>query len=415
MTAATTSESPSLALPPAPRPSGRSRLLTWGASELQGRNNGLNLIRLVLAYSVLVAHGWYLAGKGVGPQLNGQNMGGWAVMGFFAISGYLITGSRLTKPLGDYLVLRIARIFPAFLVCLVVTALVFAPLAFVKAHGSLDGFFTTPFTPANYIFANAGLRIIAFDVAGTPTGVPYPAAWSGSLWTLYYEFLCYLIIAALLCFVWVRRRPWVVFVAMLVSIVGYGGWPQIAPYFGGNADLMYLLQLIPFFLAGSFLYMVKDKFSFTWPLALLAAAVGFLIVLNVPGWGPQLAAPLLAYVIMWAGAVIPAPRLVQKHDVSYGVYIYAWPVQQLLALAGLYTLNLAVYDLLAIVCTLPLAIASWLLIERPVLRRARKVTTHARPPAVLAPVNGYAPVVEESTESTPSSAAQTMTGSGQPR
>ena len=192
-----------------------------------------------------------------------------------------------------------------------------------------------------------------------------------------------------------------------VSIVGYGGWPQIAPYFGGNADLMYLLQLIPFFLAGSFLYMVKDKFSFTWPLALagrrcrlpdraqrprLGSAAGG----TVPGLRDHVGRGRPAR----AQAGAEARRLVRRVHLRV-------PVQQLLALAGLYTLNLAVYDLLAIVCTLPLAIASWLLIERPVLRRARKVTTHARPPAVLAPVNGYAPVVEESTESAPSSAAQT--------
>ncbi|MBO9555501.1 acyltransferase [Cellulomonas sp.] len=414
MSAATASEAPAVA--PAGVAVRKHRMWSVGAAELSSRTNGLNLVRLVLAYSVLVAHGWYLAGKGVGPQLNGQNIGGWAVMGFFAISGYLITGSRLTKPLGDYLVLRVARIFPAFLVCLVVTALVFAPLAFYKAHDTLDGFFTTPFTPANYIFANAGLRIIAFDVAGTPTGVPYPAAWSGSLWTLYYEFLCYLIIAALLCFTWIRRRPWMVLAAMVLSIAGYAGWAQIAPYFGGNADLMYLLQLIPFFLAGSFLYMIRDRISFSWPIALLATAVGLVAVLNVPRWGPQLAAPLLAYVILWVGAVLPSPKLVQRHDVSYGVYIYAWPVQQLLALAGAYTLNLALYDALAIILTLPLAAASWFLIERPVLRRARKVTTHAQRAGQVPPATGYAPVVESTTETTPPLTAEpTMTGSGHTR
>lgn len=397
MTAATTVESPSVPL--APVPSGRSRLWTFGASDLGSRHNGLNLVRLVLAYAVLVAHGWVLSGRGEGPQLNGQTMGGWSVFAFFAISGYLITGSRLTKPLGAYLVLRVARIFPAFIVCLLVTALVFAPVAYYTAHGSIEGFLTTATTPFNYIFTNSGLRINAYDVAGTPSGVPYPAVWSGSLWTLYWEFYCYLIIAALLASVWVRRRPWVVLVAMVLSIVGYAGWPTtVSSYFGNNAVLMYLLQLIPFFLAGSWFYMIRDRIAFTWPIALVAAGLGLVAAMNVPDWGPQLAAPLLAYVVLWAGAAVRSPRLIQKHDISYGVYIYAFPVQQILAMLGLYQLHLAAYDALAIVCTVPLAAASWLLVERPALRRARKVTAHARrpePPAVVSPPVPVVPPTDE--------------------
>ena len=92
---------------------------------------------------------------------------------------------------------RVARIFPAFLVCLVVTAFVFAPIAYLHQHGTVDGLLTTPTTPLNYVFGNATLRMFAFDVAGTPGNVPYPGAWNGSLWTLYYEFGCYMVVAAL--------------------------------------------------------------------------------------------------------------------------------------------------------------------------------------------------------------------------
>lgn len=77
MTAGTATEAPDVA---APRTRLRS-VLAYGEVTLDGRDNGLNLIRLVLAYAVLVAHGWYLAGVGIGPQLNGQNMGGWPSWG----------------------------------------------------------------------------------------------------------------------------------------------------------------------------------------------------------------------------------------------------------------------------------------------------------------------------------------------
>ncbi len=98
-------------------------------------------------------------------------------------------------------------------------------------------------------------------------------------------------------------------------------------------------------------------------------------MISLPRVGPQIAAPLLTYFVLWLGAVLPCPDLVRRHDVSYGVYIYAFPVQQLFAVAGLATvLALPVFDLLALIAVVPLAAASWLLIERPVMQRARRAT-----------------------------------------
>ena len=364
----------------------------YGARELGGRTNGLNLIRLVLAAMVLFAHGFYLAGAGHGPMVNGENLGGLAVMGFFAISGYLITGSRLRKSLGSYLLLRASRIFPAFLVCLVVTAGVFAPLAYLQAHRSLDGFATTATTPANFVFTNATLKMNAFDVAGTPSTVPFAqpenwgaVSWNGSLWTLYYEFLCYIIIAAMLSVPLLRRSAWGTGAALVASIAAYATVDRLEPYFGGNAEPRMLLRLLPFFLAGAWLYQVRHKMALTWPVALAAALVAAVPVVFLGHWGPQLAAPLLAYVIVYLGALIRSPQLIATHDISYGVYIYAWPSQQLLAIAGVHSLGLGhwpgivVYDLAAVALTVPLAIASWLFVERPVLERAHRVTASVRP------------------------------------
>jgi peptidoglycan/LPS O-acetylase OafA/YrhL len=113
---------------------------------------------------------------------------------------------------------------------------------------------------------------------------------------------------------------------------------------------------------------------------------GALLVLGVPGFGIQLAAPLVAYVVLWLGAVLPMPDLLRRHDVSYGIYIYAFPVQQLLAMAGAHHLGLVAYDLLAAVATVPLAVASWLLLERPIMRRARGRTAAARGVPIALPV-----------------------------
>lgn len=121
---------------------------------------------------VLLAHSWHVVGDGNGWGFRGENLGGWAVAGFFGISGYLITASRFNSGIGRYLVHRVARIFPAFIVCLVVMAFGFAPIAYLLQHGSLHGFLQTPTTPLNSVFANLSLRIVSYDIAGTPAGFP---------------------------------------------------------------------------------------------------------------------------------------------------------------------------------------------------------------------------------------------------
>lgn len=69
-----------------------------------------------------------------------------------------------------------------------------------------------------FLIANAPLKISVWDIAGTPLGVPYPGAWNGSLWTLYYEFICYLIIGALGFLAVARRSPWFIGGLFVVSV-----------------------------------------------------------------------------------------------------------------------------------------------------------------------------------------------------
>jgi peptidoglycan/LPS O-acetylase OafA/YrhL len=319
---------------------------------------------------VLVAHGYYLSGAGTGPSFQGENLGGWAVFGFFTISGYLITASRFANPLGRYLLLRVARIYPGFFVCLVVTAGVFAPVAWLVEGRAWSGFLTTPTTPPAYVLENLALRINAYDVAGTPSAVPYPGAWNGSLWTLYFEFLCYLIVGLLACLPVVRRHRWLLVVAFAASLLAWATVDAWGP--GAFGDLVLLARLLPAFLGGAVVWVVAGRVPLRTPVALAALVTAAALVLAVDHWGTQAAAPLIAYVLLWLSTVLPAPRLARRHDISYGVYIYAFPVQQLLAYAGAPGLGLVAYDVLAALATALLAAISWWLVERPPLRWARR-------------------------------------------
>jgi peptidoglycan/LPS O-acetylase OafA/YrhL len=356
---------------------------------LDPRRNSLNLIRFVLAAAVLYAHSFYLAGAGTGPDIAGENAGGWAVAGFFTISGFLITASRFSNSFGTYLVHRIARIYPAFIVCLLVTVFVFAPLGFLAQNGGLAGYLTTETTPARFLFTNLFLEMRAFDVAFSPATVPFPGSWNGSLWTLYYEFQCYLLIGVAAMLPVVRRSVWPLLVLFTASVAAYANLDVVGPYLS-EPGFALLLRLLPFFLGGCIIQLLSRRIGFHWLPGILSGVVAVVLIAVIPTWGGQLASPLIAYFLLWFSTVLPSPALIKRHDISYGFYIYAWPVQQLLAVYGLHELGLVGYNALAVIGTAVLALASWLLVERPVMRRVRKAgrasgrnTTAPVSPAVL--------------------------------
>ena len=92
----------------------------------------------------------------------------------------------------------------------------------------------------------------------------------------------------------------------------------------------------------------------------------------------QLAAPFLAYGLLWLSTVVRQPSIIAKHDVSYGFYIYAWPVAQLLVLVGAARAGVWVFMLANIAVTLVFAALSWFLVERPIMRATRGSTRSCR-------------------------------------
>jgi peptidoglycan/LPS O-acetylase OafA/YrhL len=340
----------------------------------------MNMFRLVFAAMVLFAHSWYTAGRGAGPGFNGENLGGWAVAGFFVLSGFLITGSRMSHSAGEFLVHRIARIFPAFFVCLGITAFVFAPIALYAEHHTLSGFFSTPSTPLNYIWSNGGLHMENYGIGRSLDSVPYKDAWDGSLWTLYYEFLCYLIIwvfGGLLVF---RKSVIPVAVLWALSVANYAALSFVSR-FGLNEDYLLLSRLLPFFLGGSIVYFVVRRWGLNHLLGIASASAAAACICFVPGFGGQLSGPFLAYALIWLSAMIRQPSFIARNDISYGFYIYAWPMQQLMAVFGGLAFGMWFYWLSTAVLTTVFATASWFLVERPILRLVKRERIVVPPPA----------------------------------
>ncbi|KRE74051.1 hypothetical protein ASG77_04660 [Arthrobacter sp. Soil762] len=276
---------------------------------------------------------------------------------------------------------RVARIMPAFIVCLVIMVVFFGPIGYVAAKGSLAGYFGTATSPLNFVISNLTLKMNHYDIAGTPLNVPYAGAWNGSLWSLYYEFLCYLVVAVIGCFAIFRKSPWFITVFFAVSVLAQANIEFINKYTDGNFDVVLLLKLLPFFLGGAVVFAWKSRIGIHWAPAVASLLVAILMVSVFPSWGGQASGALIAYGTLWISSRLPQPKVIAKNDISYGVYIYAFAFQQLLAVFGAHHMGLVLFSLSAAALTIPTAIASWLLIERPVMRRVRRNDHGAKPVA----------------------------------
>ena len=331
------------------------------ASRL-GRDNALNLIRLVLATLVIVSHAFPIGGFGPDPAVGGLGLGSFAVGGFFAISGYLITQSRFKSDLKSYSIRRALRILPGYWACLFFTAFIAAGLAGI-VRGGWSLIEALKFVALNAIMVKAG----GSDVGATLSGLPYSQAWNGSLWTLRYEVLCYILVGAGLLWGIARSRRILFPAAFVVASTA-----SVAIHIvGGSGVPSDLALLTPFFLAGASLYAFAEKVPCDTRLA--AGALVALVVVLGAGQGKSLAALPVAYLLLWLGIVIPNKwaRLCQRDDFSYGTYLYAFPIQQWLVIGGAGQFGAAALIGLSVLATAPFAVLSWYWIEQPASRLFR--------------------------------------------
>lgn len=329
------------------------------ASALHGRANALNLVRLALALAVIVSHAYPVGGLGIEPRWGGATLGTWAVLGFFCLSGYLVADSRHRLSALGYLLHRCLRLLPGFWVCLVVVGFGFAPLV---AHWAGEPYATAD--GAAYVVANLALRMTTFAVGDTLASVPMAHVWDASLWTLFFEFACYLVLVPAFGWVWARRHTVVVSGGLFVGSIA----ADTALRRAGVADYTFLgglVHLLTFFLAGTLVWALRDRLP---SHALLAAgSVAILVATSAVGYSMRVGQLPLAYALLWVGGAV---RLgwARRTDLSYGVYVYAYPVAQALTVLQVPQAGVVPFVAATVAATLVLAAASWFLVERPALR-----------------------------------------------
>ena len=343
---------------------GSGRRLILG--DLDFRSNSIGFLRFLFAATVVWSHAFPLGGFGADPlyrlNFNAPTTGLLAVGGFFVLSGFLIARSYETvSSLGRFIWHRFLRIFPAFWVCLGVTAFGLAPLAFAYQHGTLHHYFAEVPAPLSYVTSNFLLAIYQQRIGTVFAHVPNPFDTNLSLWTLTPEFFCYLCVATLGIVGVIRRAPAAVGIIALLLFAGYAAllWHY------GNIYLIGWVALFVYFAFGAFAYLNRDRIPMrSWIAALCFATL--LATLTTRAFA-YVIIPCLAYVTLFAAMRLPLRGFDRRVDVSYGLYIYAFPVQQLLAMYGVTKYGFTPYFVCALAIALALAAVSWFTIEKPSL------------------------------------------------
>lgn len=339
------------------------------------RNNHFNLIRMLAAIAVLISHSYPLTqGFSAVEPLSGWlgfSLGELAVITFFCISGFFISLSldRASSSL-DFFSARSLRIYPGLTVVLLLSAFLIGPLFTTldpAEYFRSDGIY-------RYLSDNLMLFSISFQLPGLFQDNPWPGI-NGSLWTLCYEVTLYLLVGGLgVCGFYTRRRRFAGF--LLVYAIAYAfAHAAFKDVVANTAVLgdMNLGQLFSWsfpFVLGMSLYRYRKHIPhrFVWFLPLAALA----------GWSYHTPYFFECFVLAWTCLIFylgfATNSLIERYnrlgDYSYGVYIYAFPVQEILAhqLKGIGPISMM---LLAFPIVLIAAMCSWHYVEKPAMSKRR--------------------------------------------
>ncbi|MET3132125.1 peptidoglycan/LPS O-acetylase OafA/YrhL [Oxalobacteraceae bacterium GrIS 1.11] len=293
------------------------------------QGNNFNLIRLLAAWLVLFSHSYHLTGFGAAEPLyhltaEKLTFGTLAVGVFFSISGYLITASAYARAsFVEFLIARMRRIFPALIAVVLLSALLLGPA--MSSLGAADYF--ANHAALTYIIRNITMFRLQYTLPGVFETNPLSAAVNGSLWTLPVEFSLYLAVGG---GVLVLRRLGLLkrSVLPLCALAATCLWCWYAVLHGSKSGT---LLLVPYFMLGAICRICRDRLLLNgWVgIALwIALALSMLVEWNV---FPIVAGIAISYNTLW---IARHPRWVLPFnterigDLSYGIYLFAFPVQQ---------------------------------------------------------------------------------------
>lgn len=356
------------------------------------RDNNYNLLRFLAAALVIYSHSFPMSGVAADPleRRVGFSFGHLAVDVFFVISGFLVTGSLLSRrDLGSFAAARALRLFPVLVVGALGAAFVVGPL---QTELPLSAYLANPgtwtFVAMNSVPWPFG---VCYTLPGVFLHVPLRGAVNGSLWSLPWELSMYVALAALGALAYTGRRL-LSERALRATLVGVGVTATVGFTIYEAFDFPYqfhvsqALRLTSLFFGGATLLVASERVRLSGWIALGAAlllAGDFLL----PRPLMAVYAAALAYLVIWLAYAPSGPLALYRKagDYSYGTYVYAFPIGQCVA-AWLPGASAATIALVTLPVTLAFAIPSWHLLEERVL--ARKPKSAGIPRAAVGPSAG---------------------------
>jgi peptidoglycan/LPS O-acetylase OafA/YrhL len=357
---------------PAQPVSDRRAIMSNPPAIAQGieRANNFDAARLLAALSVVFSHSFLIAEGSEASEPFVRITGNQCILGlvgvfvFFIISGYLVTESHCRNPdPGRFVVHRMLRIYPGLLVNVLVCAFLIGPLITTLPRGA-------------YLVGPELRQFLVNAVSLDPGPLELPGVLfadnsvgrliNGSLWTLRYEVMMYLMILAL-----GMARLLYLPTAVILTAIG------IAAVYFENAlnpfgDLGEMAWFLGFFGSGMVLSLMRDRLVFDRRYALLAIAglIAFAWLGGLITLFPLAGAYLVIYFARRYDYWLDYSRYLG--DLSYGLYIYGWPAEQLVMYlsGGRAPWWQVFFGSLAI--ALPAAWLSWHGIEKWALRRGRR-------------------------------------------
>jgi peptidoglycan/LPS O-acetylase OafA/YrhL len=326
----------------------------------RGRSSGFDYTRVLLAIAIIVSHGMMTSYGAAKQDLVTAHF--WArpiwlmVPMFFSLSGFLVAGSwERCRTMVSFLGLRVLRIFPALTAQVVLSALIIGP---ILTTYTLHAYFHDPLF-VQFLWNAVGHT--QYLLPGVFTHNPDQAV-NGQLWTVPFELDCYLALTAL-ALVGVVRRRWM----LLAGLIGVQALLAVhavrtthPPTMSLSGELAALC-----FMWGLALYRFRDRVPASGRLALLCLVLAY-VGLMIPNGKYFITLPI-AYFTNYIGLLNPPrDRFLMSGDYSYGLYVFSYPVQQVIASypqMRIWWLN----DLIALPISLAIAFVSWHLLEKRAL------------------------------------------------
>ena len=316
-------------------------------------------MRIVAATCVLVGHQFALTGQREPDFLHLYSVGTAAVLVFFSLSGYLVTKSWYN----DSHVLRFAarralRVWPALVVAVLFVALVVGPLVTVVP---LRAYFSHPVFLDYFHTLHLKVRYVLPGVFETN---PHALSVNGSLWTIPLEVRCYLVIAVLGVLGAMKKRS-----ILLLIAAAYFAWYIYKSSPDIHVAVHYRRDLSTYFVAGAVWYCLEDAWKKR-PLLFLGLVLSAATAVHLAGWRYTALLIALPYVVVWFGsASTPFVRRAGRWgDPSYGLYLFAFPIQQSVIFYAYPRMEFIYTLIAALALTATMAYISWHWIEKPVLR-----------------------------------------------